>query len=368
MEIIYEGNARINVHTSDIVSKKLPVFYNPIMSLNRDISIILLRSVAKKDMQIALPLAATGVRGVRMLAELPADMIKSVSMNDISTQAVRLMEENLALNSIDVSKAVIENKDANDFVIGSTGFDYIDIDPFGSPNFLLDSSVKRLARDGILAVTATDTGCLCGTFPDACARKYFAKPIDTAQMHEWGLRILIRKVQLIAAQYDKALRPIFSYSKDHYLRAFFRNIKGKKEVDKEIEFHKYILHCPRCGKFGVWEHNRGICGCGTDMRYAGPLYAGALWERDLVEDMHRNSTESARKLIETILEESKINQVGFYDIHALSKAHRIGQIHKLADIIRMIKERGYGAATTHFRAVSIRSDISHEELMGLIES
>ena len=42
-------------------------------------------------------------------------------------------------------------------ILHSKGFDYIDLDPFGSPNIFLDSAVKRLGRNGILAVTATDT-------------------------------------------------------------------------------------------------------------------------------------------------------------------------------------------------------------------
>ncbi|MCU0373510.1 MAG: ATP-binding protein, partial [Ignavibacteria bacterium] len=42
------------------------------------------------------------------------------------------------------------------------GFDYIDIDPFGSPCPFLDAAIKRLSRGGILAVTATDTSALAG--------------------------------------------------------------------------------------------------------------------------------------------------------------------------------------------------------------
>ena len=101
----------------------------------------------------------------------------------------------------------VQDKDANMFILESSGFDYIDIDPFGSPNFLLDSSVKRISRGGILAVTATDTSALAGSYPDACRRKYWAEPLRSEMMHEAGLRILIRKGQLIGAQFEKALTP-----------------------------------------------------------------------------------------------------------------------------------------------------------------
>ena len=52
-------------------------------------------------------------------------------------------------------------------------------------------------------------------------------------MHETGIRILIRKIQLIGAQYNKALTPIFSYSKEHYFRVFLKCEKGKEAASKD---------------------------------------------------------------------------------------------------------------------------------------
>ena len=117
-------------------------------------------------------------------------------------------------------------------MLESKGFDYIDIDPFGFPGRFLDAAALRIARKGILAVTATDLGALCGSFPKVCNRKYWAEPKRDYMMHETGLRILIRKIQLIGIQYEKALIPLFSYYKDHYFRIFFRCVKSKKECDK----------------------------------------------------------------------------------------------------------------------------------------
>ena len=77
------------------ISKKLEVFYNPVMKLNRDASVLLLNSVEKDDMQIALPLAATGIRGIRFLLELKKSKIKTISFNDKSEEAVKLVKSNL---------------------------------------------------------------------------------------------------------------------------------------------------------------------------------------------------------------------------------------------------------------------------------
>ena len=47
MQKIREGSAEIFAPTAKVISKKLPVFYNPVMSLNRDITILLLEQFPK---------------------------------------------------------------------------------------------------------------------------------------------------------------------------------------------------------------------------------------------------------------------------------------------------------------------------------
>src|SRR3989338_7463040 len=255
-EIINEGLIKLKIPKAKKISRQMGVFYNPIMSLNRDISILLLNSINKNNMQMSDPLAATGVRSIRFLKELERNKIKKVYINDYSEKSIKLIKNNLTLNKINYNnnkKITIKNEDANLFLLNSTGFDYIDIDPFGSPNFVLDAACKRLARGGIQAVTATDTSALCGTFPKACIRKYWALPKKGPIMHETGLRILIRKIQLIAAQYGKALIPVFSYSKEHYMRVFLKNLKGKEKADGILKLH------------GM---SNGV----------GPMWLGSLWE------------------------------------------------------------------------------------------
>jgi tRNA (guanine26-N2/guanine27-N2)-dimethyltransferase len=336
-KIVQEGKAKIKVPKEGKISKKLPVFYNPVMKLNRDISVLLLSVVENKDMQIGLPLSATGVRGIRFLKELKKDKIKIVKFNDIDKNAVKIIKQNLKLNKIK-SKVKIYNQDANLFMLEHPGFDYIDIDPYGSPNVFLDSAVKRLARNGILAVTATDTGCLAGSYPNACLRKYWAIPKRDEMMHETGLRILIRKVQLIGAEHDKALIPIFSYYKDHYFRIFFRGVKGKKKADEILKQH---------GMFND----------------AGPLWLGSLRDKKIAGKIARRSDE---KFLKTIEKESNINAVGFYNIPKMCKRYKLRMIRQ-DEIIKRIRKKGYKAAETHFMPNSLRSDISLREFLKLLK-
>ena len=352
--IITEGSIKLKVPKAEKISKKMGVFYNPVMSLNRDVSILLLNSVNKKGMQMADPLAATGVRSIRFLKELTKNKIKNICINDYNKDAIKLIKKNLALNKIQYKnnkKIILKNEDANLLLLNSTGFDYIDIDPFGNPNPFLDAACKRIARNGILAVTATDTSALCGTFPKACLRKYWAMPKKDAIMHETGLRILIRKVQLVASQYDKALIPIFSYSKEHYMRVFFRNDKGKNKADEVLKQH----------------------GC---FNSAGPMWLGSLYDEKLCNSIYRNSlknntTNKSKELIKflkTIKEESKINSVGFYDLHDISKKHSVKNPHKKNDLITKIKKISYDASETHFKGEGIRSNIPYPKLVDLIKN
>src|SRR3989304_5749289 len=54
---------------SDYAPSKAPVFYNPVMELNRDISVLALQAYerrANREISICEPLTSSGVRGVRL--------------------------------------------------------------------------------------------------------------------------------------------------------------------------------------------------------------------------------------------------------------------------------------------------------------
>ncbi|MBU0667162.1 MAG: tRNA (guanine(26)-N(2))-dimethyltransferase [Nanoarchaeota archaeon] len=342
MVIVQEGKTKIEVSSEKKISKKLPVFYNPVMKLNRDISVLLLNSVDNKQMQIALPMVGSGIRGLRFLYELKKGKLKTLFLNDYKEDFYEVLKNNFSLNESFNGEIIVSNDDANSFLLESSGFDYIDIDPFGTPNPFLDSAVKRISRNGVLAVTATDTSALCGTYENACKRKYWAKPLRNELKHEVGLRILIRKVQLVAAQYEKALTPIFSYSRDHYMRVFFKCEKGKTKVDELLKLHDFF-----CG--------------------AGPVWLGSLWDVKLVQHLLKIAPFDLKKFLELILSEAKIGVAGFYDIHEICKKERL-PIPKFYLLMEQIKKKGFQVSRTHFSELGLRSGVKKEDLIKLIQS
>ena len=251
MALIQEHSIKINVDLpKGDVNAKMEVFYNPVMISNRNISILLINSVKNKAMKIADPLAGSGIRSLRFLKELNKNKIKSLLINDMKEKFEHTFQEFLKLNKIskkEQKKLILMNQEASLLLFQNKGFDYVDIDPFGTPNPFLSAAIAAISRGGILAITATDTAALSGTYPLVTRRKYWSTSLkNNYMMHEIGLRILIRKVQLYGVQFDKSLTPVLSYSKNHYFRIYFISEKGKEKCDKLLDQHQYLLFCPHC--------------------------------------------------------------------------------------------------------------------------
>jgi tRNA (guanine26-N2/guanine27-N2)-dimethyltransferase len=344
---IREGAVKLKIPDPKLykLDSKAPVFYNPAMILNRDLSVLLLKAVGNVESALDL-LAATGVRGLRIKKEAG---VERVYINDASSTAFALMKQNAKLNKL---KVIISNLRAHELLAcrhknKDKKFGYVDIDPFGTPVPFLDAGVKAIVenRGGIIAVTATDTSALCGTYPDACFRKYGAKPLYNYLMNEAGLRILIKKVQEVGAQYDVALTPLFAHTTRHYMRCYLQAARGADKADKIL---KQI-------------------GC---FQGAGPMWLGKLWDEQLVEKMYRLTfkmkyiSAETKGLLHTIYRESKIPVVGFYDLAAM----HLKKVPRLYKVIENLWSAGFKAARTHFSRTGIRTNANEKEFIKLLKS
>ena len=347
-----EGKAVLDVPRARVVSKKLPVFYNPVMKLNRDIAVLFVKALEKK-IRVADILAGSGVRSIRLKKE--CKNVKEVFANDADPKAVASIKKHAKKNKV---KLNISNDEASKFLLDSGGFDFIEVDPFGSPNPFLDAVTRRIARDGIIAITATDTSALAGSHIKAGIRKYWGRPLRFWAMHEIGIRLLARKVQLIASQYDKALTPVFCHHSSHYVRIYLRCQKGKERVDKILKEHKYVHLCRKCLSLKVSAENRGIC-CKKSTEVAGPVWTGQLWDKQLTKKMHKQATDEAKELLDIIVKEAQVQTVGFHDFYRYCSLKR-KTVPKKEWVFQQIKKKGFKAAPTHFSTQGIRSEISSQ--------
>lgn len=243
-----EGLARFLVPKAERIYDA-PVFYNPIMALNRDVSVLVARVLKPKRILDAL--SATGIRGIRYALESPAE---EVWLNDISEEAYSIMKQNVGLNFegelyeegdrayLWGKKLIVINRgDANGLMAENFRyFDLLDLDPFGSPMEFLDTALRSVRRRGVLAVTATDTGVLCGAYARACLKNYLARPIRGELCHEAGLRILLGTVVRYAAKYDLGVEVLLAYYRDHYFRAFLGFKSGARKAEKSLSQLGYL--------------------------------------------------------------------------------------------------------------------------------
>ena len=141
MQHLTEGSTPFATESEGRITRDMPVFYNPVMKLNRDLSLLILATL--KSPRVALPMEASGVRAARMLNELKDWRSSEILVNDLSERAVEIAKQNIAAVQGDFKAVQYSSMDASAFLRTHGRFDYIDIDPFGTPNPFLDSAVPK---------------------------------------------------------------------------------------------------------------------------------------------------------------------------------------------------------------------------------
>lgn len=356
----------------DYAPARAPVFYNPQMKVCRDIAVLALQSyqsIVNRDLDISEPLAGCGVRGIRFAKEVKG--VKSVYINDISERACQLAKHNVQLNNLE-GKVFVSNEDANLFLSRHTApksrFDFIDIDPFGSPAPYLDSAVRALRESGLLALTATDMAPLCGVYPRVALRKYGGVSLRTEYCHELAVRLLAGCAASIAARHNIGIKILFSHSTRHYTRLYVLIEYGAKRANETLKNMGYILHCFKCFYRKAHQdillagHDVKCPECGSTLRAAGPLWLGGIADEGfcsmLEENLRREDfshiSREARRII--FLMKSEVNMpITYYVVDKICDKISI-PTPPLKDIILHLSSANYRASRTHFHAKGIKTD------------
>jgi len=358
-----------------------PVFYNPRMKLNRDIAVLALQVYQKsvgQELVVCEPMCGTGVRGIRIAREVEG--VGKVTMGDLNPQAAKLASLNVEANDLK-GRVEVRNLEANLLLALHAApekhFSYIDIDPFGSPVYFLDPSIKVLKKGGLLALTATDMAPLCGAHPQACLRKYGGSPLHSDYCKEVALRILVGALASTAARYERAVRVVFSHSTDHYVRAYTILDYGSEKSSQSLSEMGYILHCPRCLNrriaHKINEVGEGQCGeCGGAIVVAGPLWLGLLSEASFCDGMIETAEEKGfkdmrlKRLLQTIHSESGYPPT-FFNIDKLSSLLNLTSP-PTVEFLRTLRKKGYKASRTHFHPRGVKTDAPSKALIEVLLS
>jgi tRNA (guanine26-N2/guanine27-N2)-dimethyltransferase len=361
ISLIKEGSTECFVfrkksHSKGPGSKDSKPFYNPAMELNRDLSIVFVQwfiNKSKKSLHLLDGLAASGIRGIRILNEVDGDF--DITINDWNEHAFSLIKKNIEFNKL--KNVNVANRNLNE-LLSEKRYDYIDIDPFGSPAYFIDSAIRSVYNNGIIACTATDTAPLCGIYPDVCFRRYGAKPFHSYVMHEIGLRILLGFICREAAKYDKGIKPILSYSTDYYFRLYVKVKNGKRYANESMKNFSSI----NLKKIISVENENKV----------GPLWLGKLQDKDTVKEIRTllfkkelNTKNSLWKLM-SLLEDEANAPIFFHTSDNFASTLKTSP-KKLEEIFEKLKDKGYVVTRTHFTPTGFKTDAPLEKIIKIFK-
>jgi tRNA (guanine26-N2/guanine27-N2)-dimethyltransferase len=328
-------------------AKRRPVFYNGAMSLDRDLHVAVAAawagSAGRKGSAWEM-LAATGVRGLRVLVETGA--LDRLVSTDAGGPAAEVLGEN-ARRYADRGATSLR-WDARRPVSGGP-FDHVDLDPFGSPLPYLDAALDALAPSGLLSVTATDMIVLAGVDASATRRRYDAVPVQGRLGPEGGLRILMRTISDRAQLRGRSVRPLVGYLRDHYVRLYA--VVGTADEPPPVS----SLDPDRWD--GPTFRSPGV---------AGPLWVGALFDRPFVERLQVSATAAnpaaLARLIERFREESVADVPFYYEPNTLARDVGLPAPASTDRLVEALRERGHPSGRTHARDGAFRTRATRAEV------
>ncbi len=352
----------------------MPVFMNPRMRLNRDFSVLFLSAYLEEDAieLICEPLAGCGVRTLRYLIECEGTF--DAVMFDANPNAIETINKNI--QNLELSdRARAKQGDAKVLLLTESRakrFDYVDVDPFGTPAPYLNASIQSMSpKGGLLALTATDMAALYGVYPRVSLRKYGGLSIRTPFSHELAVRLVIGHTFTVAGANDYSIAPLAVLSTDHYVRIWLRVKADRNEANRQVDDMGLVMYCPECmhaeviplrtrQEYSKIEHQKD--GCSGKIGTAGPLWIGNLYDPSILSAAERIAPEMEDvfdkrviRLMKIMIDESALDTHPFIDIHALCDLHGLVPP-KLTEIISTIRESGHLAERTHFKPTAIRTN------------
>ncbi|MCG3108822.1 tRNA (guanine(26)-N(2))-dimethyltransferase [Metallosphaera sp. J1] len=327
---VIEGKVRLLVPDPSQFSREgkfdpawSPVFYNPRMTFNRDVSVLAVSVVSPPSVLDAM--SATGVRGIRYVVESRIE--GEVILNDKNPVSVELISKNLELNGV---KGKVVKSDANS-LMHQVKVGYTDLDPFGSPAPFLFSAISSLRRKGVLGVTATDLSALEGKSRTSSRRKYGVSGSKLSYSKEAGLRVLLAKIAREASVQEKGIKPLMGFYHDYYYRLFVKMEDGAKRADRSLESLGTLYECGLCGYsfMSVEGCERKCPVCGGELKYYGPAWVGELNDQEFLEEMKNKLTgfsylqnfEMISKLLERLGMENRFGP--YYRVDVLASRLKV---------------------------------------------
>ncbi|UJG44738.1 MAG: methyltransferase domain-containing protein [Candidatus Heimdallarchaeum endolithica] len=385
---INEGKTSFTLERDSETIYDSSVFYNPKMSINRDLALLHLYTIgniSKKRLTILDPFTGSGIRSFRIINELPKEYVKKVIISDISERAI----ENVKLNiekSFNDERIVVHRENAFNIIakqiFDKENIDVIDLDPFGTPISFIEVAVRALVKNsGYLFLTATDHQVLCGKERAACLREYNSNTSNNYLCHEIALRILLYNILVSSGRIGVNIKPILSLQFEHFFRIHVRIEKGKKKANEQHKKLGFVYVCAPCSFFEIEriEESKNLekCPiCNKRLEKTGPLWLGPLGNKEKIElllnfldkiEFDHNNKKKIHSMLSIFKEEICLSPM-FYNLPYLFKKYKKNGVSP-KDMIDRLEKRGYFSTRTIFDPQSIRTDapyyVVHNEIKKL---
>lgn len=370
---ITEGGTRLCVPRDSIerqVPATSPVFFNPAASVNRDVSVAITEAAGGATFCDAL--AATGARGLRIAKEVSRRM--EVTLVDFNRDALEVAEKSARANGV-LGRCRFVCSEARTFLSSRYGrgkrFDFVDIDPFGSPAPFLQAMVAATADGGVVSATATDTAALCGVCPSVCRRRYSATSLNNSFHHETGARILLNSIRRHAAAVERGIVPVAAHSTKHYIRVYARIEDGAKKADETLDREGYVTVCSKCNNAAGASFPARACDrCGGRLRWAGPLWVGRLTDRRVLEKakevaLVRGFREAARIL-------DSLSSVDFFPPWSFSLEEICSRLGMAtvpgARVGILLREAGFVSGRQPFEKTGLKTDAPYSAVVDAVKN
>lgn len=335
-------------------------FYNPVMRLARDLSVLVAHAEAPqraKPFEVCDAMGSLGARGLRIAHEVPNT---HVLVNDVDIDAIMLAKRSadaLGRKNVDVRIGRLET------VLSDHRFDWVDLDPFGTPAHWLDLAATSVRDQGILAVTATDMPALCGIYPEVCVRRYNARPLHDPVMHEVATRILVGAIARACGRRDRSIVPLLVHNSEHYVRVYVRVLDGAQGANDQVTSFGYVF---REGDGTVRLSDRTPA-AGD---WGGPVWSKPLMDPSFLARVVAGPTKGRSKeldrLLDVLVEEAQAPPF-FYTIDEFTRGSNV-ESPGMDRLLARLHKAGHVATRTHFTPRGIKTDADAPTLGKLVRA
>ena len=268
-------------------------FFRPDSRPARDLSVLVAASTlvgapSDRPLRWLDLMAGCGIRSLRWGLEARGASHQPVELwaNDADQERGPLLAANLEpLHACDGVSLNLSHQPAERLLreayLEHRFFDLIDLDPFGCPNVLLQSTLQAMRFGGVLLVASTDGRSPTGHDRCAAVRRFGAAARAHPSSWELALRLQLAAVAREAWLLGRGLEPLFSFSDGRTFRVAVR-MRQRIRSGEEQQLG-FLARCERCGDQAVqamldlqgWRPCACTDGCGR-WAVSGPLWIGPL--------------------------------------------------------------------------------------------